>query len=288
VDEATAVIHKDPIPPRRLNPVVSPELEAICLKAMEKDRNRRYESARALAEDLQRYVEGEPVQARPPNLLRVVMKRLRKHRAVAIVAGAALVMLAAMGLVLISLQREVGRHADRLRELARQKEADAAAAPSTEAGQHRRAEALLDRARAAGQPAERVSLASQALLLDEALEPAYVVRAEAYEALGSLEPAYADFGHAARLSKRPLPYHVRRASIARRLDRAEDEIEDLSRALGLDPRNASLYELRGTAHFVAREFLEAARDWERAVQFDETLKPTLEPRIKQARVKATD
>jgi serine/threonine-protein kinase len=53
------------VPPRTINPAVSPELNAICLKCLEKKPLERYASAIALAEDLQRCLKGLPIQALP-------------------------------------------------------------------------------------------------------------------------------------------------------------------------------------------------------------------------------
>ena len=58
-------IEDDPRPPRQLDERIPRDLETICLKAMAKPLARRYQSAGALAEDLQRYLRGEPIQARP-------------------------------------------------------------------------------------------------------------------------------------------------------------------------------------------------------------------------------
>ena len=59
------VIAEDPVPPSRLNANVRRNLETICLKCLQKEPARRYESAAALADDLQRFREGRPIRARP-------------------------------------------------------------------------------------------------------------------------------------------------------------------------------------------------------------------------------
>ncbi len=56
----------EPAPPRRINPAASPELEAICLRALQKEPARRYPSAAAFAEDLARFLRDQPVAARHP------------------------------------------------------------------------------------------------------------------------------------------------------------------------------------------------------------------------------
>jgi serine/threonine protein kinase len=55
------VLSEDPDPPSRYRPDMPGELEAVCLKCLEKEPDRRYPSAEALAEDLQRFLDGEPV-----------------------------------------------------------------------------------------------------------------------------------------------------------------------------------------------------------------------------------
>lgn len=80
----------EPPAPRRVQPALPQDLETIVLKAMEKNPARRYDSAKAMGEDLQRYLEGEPILARRASLLYRLGKRLRKHRLVAGVLAASL------------------------------------------------------------------------------------------------------------------------------------------------------------------------------------------------------
>ena len=83
----------EPRPPRALDRSIPPDLEAITLKCLEKEPSARYGSARALAEDLDRFLAGEPVQARTGPGYRM-LKRLRKHRLVFTAATAALLAVA--------------------------------------------------------------------------------------------------------------------------------------------------------------------------------------------------
>jgi serine/threonine-protein kinase len=89
------VVEDQPVPPRRLQPVVPCELEAICLKCLEKKPEHRYLSAVALAEDLRRFRAGEAIAARPRRSGR------KWSRRVAIAAGLAAV--AALGLAGVAL-----------------------------------------------------------------------------------------------------------------------------------------------------------------------------------------
>lgn len=91
----------DPVPPRRLNPNVPPDLETICLKCLEKEPHRRYPTAGALAEDLARFLNHEPIRARPVTAWERGLKWVRRNpwRA-ALVGACAVAFLAGIGLAL--------------------------------------------------------------------------------------------------------------------------------------------------------------------------------------------
>ena len=80
LDVLSRILTEEPLPPRRLHPALPADVEQIVLKSMEKDPLRRYQSARALAEDLHRYLDGEPVMARPASLGLRIVKKVRKYK----------------------------------------------------------------------------------------------------------------------------------------------------------------------------------------------------------------
>ncbi len=90
------VIRDEPRPPRRLNDRIPKDLETICLKAMSKEPGRRYASAGALADDLRRYLKGEPILARPLGKVARGWRWCRRNPAVAGLA-AALVLVVVVG-----------------------------------------------------------------------------------------------------------------------------------------------------------------------------------------------
>jgi tetratricopeptide (TPR) repeat protein/tRNA A-37 threonylcarbamoyl transferase component Bud32 len=101
LDTLLQVLREEPVSPRRLQPPVPPDLETICLTCLRKEPARRYASALALADDLKRFLSGEPIRARPSTLWEKARKwTRRKPAAAALIAVSGLALLTLFGVVL--------------------------------------------------------------------------------------------------------------------------------------------------------------------------------------------
>ncbi len=87
------ILNEEPLRPTARKPDVPPGLERICVKAMEKDKSLRYAGAAEFADDLRRFLNGEPVNARPVTLVQSVARRMRRNKTL---VGIVLLLLAAL------------------------------------------------------------------------------------------------------------------------------------------------------------------------------------------------
>ena len=105
-DTLWRVVHEEPLRLRRRSPEVPRDLETVVMTCLEKDPARRYPTARALAEDLERVLDGRPIQARPVGLLGRLVKNVRRRPALAAAIAAAVVIAAlAIGVNLRTVRR---------------------------------------------------------------------------------------------------------------------------------------------------------------------------------------
>ena len=121
-DTIKQVISDDPVPPRRLQPGTPRDLDTIALKCLEKDPRKRYPSAGALADDLERFLRGEPIVARPVRLGERALKWTRRRPAAAAlvaVSAAATLGLLLLGFWLYRAARELARSQGQEARLAR-------------------------------------------------------------------------------------------------------------------------------------------------------------------------
>ena len=152
--------------PAKLTSTIQGDLDWIVMKALEKDRQRRYETANGLAADIRRHLNNEPVVARPPSLAYRVHKAVRRNK-LACGAGTAVAAALLVGILISSwqariavralAQTEKSRQAEKEQRLAAQQERDKATAAKSET-------------EAARNRAEAESYAADIYLADEAVK----------------------------------------------------------------------------------------------------------------------
>lgn len=125
----------EPERPSKVRPGIDRDLETICLKCLEKAPERRYSSAEALAEDLERWLRGEPIHARPTSVRERTVKWARRRPALAALAGACV----ALALAAVTAVTWSWRRGEAALQTAHRQQTRAEAAEQAVAGQLREA-----------------------------------------------------------------------------------------------------------------------------------------------------
>jgi serine/threonine protein kinase/Flp pilus assembly protein TadD len=217
-----AVMTTEPVPPRQLAPRVAADLETVCLKCLRKEPQRRYPSAAALAEDLERFLQGEPIRARPVSSWRrsVLLVRRQPVRVVAVLAALlALSFLAALLVVTIDNRRSLA-----LREY--------------DAG---------DRHRLAGQYEQAIRDYTEAIRLQPGLVRAYLARAEVYRLLKQYDQAVADYSRVLEVEPRNVEALRQRALAYQRLRRYAEAVAADTAVLEIEPGDVAARRDRAAA-----------------------------------------
>jgi WD40 repeat protein/serine/threonine protein kinase len=108
LDTVLQVLHEEPVRPSGLRPKLPRDLETICLKSLRKEPARRYSSAAALADDLRRFLKGEPIEARPVGVLERGWKWARRRPLSAgLIAG--IIVVAVLGFAGVTWQWQEAR-----------------------------------------------------------------------------------------------------------------------------------------------------------------------------------
>lgn len=110
IETIQKVREAEPIPPSKLQTKIPRDLETVCLKCLHKEPGKRYPTAGALADDLQRFLRGQPIQARPIGVLERNWKWARRHPSLTALFGA--VLAASIGMTLLWLRSEHSRRGE--------------------------------------------------------------------------------------------------------------------------------------------------------------------------------
>lgn len=116
VDVVMQLMSVEPVEPRVLNPAISLDLNTIILKCLEKETYRRYDSAGELAEELRRFMAGQPIHARPVSRPERLWRWAMRNRLLAATAALSVVAVAATFVLFVVLAITQGRAAANLRE----------------------------------------------------------------------------------------------------------------------------------------------------------------------------
>ena len=244
--------------PKKLTGLLRNELDWIVMKALEKDRARRYETANGFTADVQRYLSGEPVQAHPPSMGYRIKKFVRRNRGQVIAASLVLFALLAgvigttLGLLEARRQTEFARgqeaEAKKQEGIARAEAEAKEAARAAEEKQRTVAQAKEKEANDERAKAQAAATAEKSARLKEAEERGYAeavadfVRAD-FLALTSVE-GQGRWGGEGLTRNATLKELLDRAGekLLKRTDLSERTVGDLAWIIGVSYRNLSEYE----------------------------------------------
>jgi serine/threonine-protein kinase len=271
---------QEPVPPRRLQPGVPVDLDTICLKCLRKEPHRRYESAGELADDLHRYLAGEPIRARPIGHLGRLWSWCRRNPRVAALTALVLALLVVVAVgstvaaVVISARRDEAERerqaaeesAEREREAAEEARRSRKAAKEhadlalkalqnlinnvhNELRDHPEAQALRLRLmkKALADLAEVSGSIRASGLADRATAAAIVQIGNIYLEVGNVEDARVEFGRARDIAER-MAKAAPESDLARgNLGLAMTRLGDVCLAAGEGPEAAREFYLKGLA-----------------------------------------
>ena len=294
------ILTSEPAPLRAHNPTIPIDLETICLKAIERDRHRRYQTAEELRDDLTRFIGNQPIRARRAGLGTRVTRFIARHQ-LASLGTAAMVVALALGLALLSKQREVAsqtaaaEQADRVLdvfsklplEIGGPLRVAEAAVPMLEGVIQSRQDLLGPEGEAQPEGANPAAVSTPLGIARRAVGEFYrAVAPEAWPASAGgqpaessalvrlaverweAEPAVAAELLDAHLERQPIDFPARqlRTALRGRLGRYQEMLEDAEGLVRLRPEEPNAYAWRGLANLLLRDNRQSLSDLDRAAE----------------------
>ncbi len=230
------VLFHDPERPLLSKPDLPLDLDTIILKAMAKEPDRRYPTAQDLAEDLGRFLRGEPILARPMTTVNRVMRRIRRHRIAVTASGIVAVLIAVGGGIVWHMLTEQRAEAARLA-------AERVA---------REAEILAEKERLARETAEREAIQK----VRE--ESRALVKSGLLMKVPTPQDAMLRFTRALEIDPENWEAWLERGRMHREQGEFREALDDLKRAIALSPDSIDGYAERMTIFLCMNDFLRVA------------------------------
>ena len=298
------VVHSDPIRPSSLVRRLEPDLETICLKCMEKEADRRYHNAAELEDDLRRYLQGEPIKARPLSTVAKLVRKAKRNKAAVIgIAAAAVILLAVIIASMASSAKTEDKLAgyrteayssfkdnkideariacEKFREIVKTDEEinalykkcleqiDKNKTQTKEKAERdkKRAEAkvVLDRAERAPTPDQKIKIAQDALDIDSTYAEAWQLMGMAYKKKPDYDKAVECFSKAIELQPNfAYAYYERGQIVADIWNKPAEAIPDFEKVLKYDPDSHIGWFAKGNIEINQNQYDEAINSYTKA------------------------
>ncbi len=262
------VLNREPIAPRVWRPDLPVEAELICLKAMDKEIPRRYATARDLAEDLDRWLRGEPVVARPLSRGARAARFLRRRRREAMVGALGLgLALAAAGWGLVASRQAAEERAARERQERVAEEERREAAARKAAGDEAFQTGM--RLYSTRRYSEALARFEAAVRLDPAFETAHLNRAQLLRELGRASEARAAYEETTRVLPRSSTAWHQLGSLLHGEGKLAEAVDAFSHAIEIEPEHGMAFANRGFSRIGLGDLDRALEDLDRAIALDD-------------------
>ncbi|MDP7033000.1 MAG: protein kinase [Planctomycetota bacterium] len=253
--------HEEPRPPREHQPSVPRDIQTICLRTIEKDPSARYPTALDFAEDIERFLAGEPIQARPVPIQARIFKKIVKHKLVSSLVLLLALVVIGSGMAIYYFQwkteeeradRQQGSLVDQQRK-------------------KREVERLL---RSGQEAMEEYQIESALRFFQQAYDllpnhPATLIeRGIAYYYQGDHLSAVADLEIAAQKAPGRVRAHFFLGTAYSRLGQYDRSLGKFNRAIDLSPKDARIYYYRGQSMLAVGEDRKAFKDCKKALELD--------------------